>query len=512
MRQEAALASLSSTRQEHGMPEQPGERSDFAVALNVLRLVKGLGKRELATASGVSYDTIAKLERGRRQPRRATVQALVRALGADSSLLDAAVGLVRRGRGGAPPGAGLSIAGGDPVEAEGSAVREVVELQELLRARLADGGGRVVALPFEESRLRAPALWTRLAPYPHATRCALVEEGAEFHDAGLCEHLCDLSIDSAGDSAERARGLAELAVLAAERLPGDAGWQQRVEGFCRKHLGNALRVGGTLAAAAEEFDRAAEPWQRGAAHDPGLLNEARALSLEASLRRDQGDARLALVLLDRALSIDRWGMTAALLIAKATAFEVLGDFEGAIAMLRKAAPLLDCERNTRDLFLLHLNLAVDLCHLRQYRAAEQALPEIRGLALRLGNQLDNLRVAWLEARLAAGRGRVEDALAGFEEVRSGFERQDIHYDAALVTLEMAELYAGLGRTAEVKELARRSAPIFQEQRVHREAQRALALFQRAAEEERVTVRLVRRILDYLERSRRNPRLRYQELA
>jgi tetratricopeptide (TPR) repeat protein/transcriptional regulator with XRE-family HTH domain len=492
------------------MPEQLGERSDFALVLTVLRVVRDIDKKQLAAASGVSYDTIAKLERGFRQPRPATVQALVRALGIDS--LDAAFAWVRRVRGSGSPGVGVPTGSAGPVQAQGAPLEEAVQLQELLRARLEDREGPALPLPFAKSRLRAPAIWARLVPYPHLTRCALVREGAEFHDAGLAELLCDLSIDAVGDSAERARHLAELAVVAAERLPGHAGWRQRVEGFCRKHLGNALRVGGTLAAAAEEFDRAAEPWQRGAAHDPGLLNEARALSLEASLRRDQGEVRLALALLDRALSIDRWGMTPTLLIAKSNALEVLGDFEGAIALLRKAAPLLDRERKTRELFLLHLNLALDLCLLGQHQAAEQALPETRALATRLGNHLDRLRVGWVEAKVAAGLGRIEDALAGFEQVRSGFERQRIPYDAALVTLEMAELYATLGRTAEVKALVRRSAPIFQEQRVHREAQRALALFQRAAEEERVTVQLVRGILEYLERSRRDPQLRYQEMT
>jgi hypothetical protein len=86
------------------------------------------------------------------------------------------------------------------------------------------------------------------------------------------------------------------------------------------------------------------------------------------------------------------------------------------------------------------------------------------------------------------------------------------YDAALATLELAEVHAGLGHTAEVKALARESAPIFEDQQVHREAQRALALFRQAAEEERVSGELLRSLIVYLYRARHDPQLRFAAAA
>jgi hypothetical protein len=74
------------------------------------------------------------------------------------------------------------------------------------------------------------------------------------------------------------------------------------------------------------------------------------------------------------------------------------------------------------------------------------------------------------------------------------------YDAALVTLELAEIHAALGHTAEVKALARESAPVFQAQGVHREAQQALDLLRHAAEEGRITAELVHGVVTYLYRS------------
>ncbi|MBV8201759.1 MAG: hypothetical protein JOZ15_14145, partial [Acidobacteria bacterium] len=83
------------------------------------------------------------------------------------------------------------------------------------------------------------------------------------------------------------------------------------------------------------------------------------------------------------------------------------------------------------------------------------------------------------------------------------------YDAALATLELAEVYAALGRTADVKALARESMPVFHAQGVHREAQQALELFRRAAEAETISAELVRRVVTYLYRSRHDARVRFR---
>ena len=93
-------------------------------------------------------------------------------------------------------------------------------------------------------------------------------------------------------------------------------------------------------------------------------------------------------------------------------------------------------------------------------------------------------------------------------MRGEFASRNLGYDTALVSLELAVCYAGLGRSDQVKILARHMAPIFQAQDVHREALAALALFRQAAERERVTEAFAREVLLYLRRARFEPDLRF----
>jgi hypothetical protein len=73
------------------------------------------------------------------------------------------------------------------------------------------------------------------------------------------------------------------------------------------------------------------------------------------------------------------------------------------------------------------------------------------------------------------------------------------YSVALVSLDLALLLSRQGRTGELKLLAAELIATFSAQEVHREANAALVLFQRACEEERVTAELITRLAMLLRR-------------
>ena len=89
----------------------------------------------------------------------------------------------------------------------------------------------------------------------------------------------------------------------------------------------------------------------------------------------------------------------------------------------------------------------------------------------------------------------------FRQVQEAFLEKGMGYDAALVSLDLAVLYAQEGRTAEIRQLAGEVMPAFESREVHREAMAALLMFQQACEEERLTVQLARQIAAFLKRER-----------
>jgi hypothetical protein len=82
----------------------------------------------------------------------------------------------------------------------------------------------------------------------------------------------------------------------------------------------------------------------------------------------------------------------------------------------------------------------------------------------------------------------------------------------MVSLELATLYAELGRFSHMRRLADEMLPIFRAQDIHREALAALVVFQQAARMENVTLELAREIAAYLDRARGQPELRFEPAA
>ena len=93
--------------------------------------------------------------------------------------------------------------------------------------------------------------------------------------------------------------------------------------------------------------------------------------------------------------------------------------------------------------------------------------------------------------------------------RDGFLAEGIPYDTALVSLEIATLYAEQGRTAELKRLAAGMVPIFSSLHIHREALAALAFLTQALESEAAGLEILTAVADYLRRAAHEPDLRFQ---
>lgn len=364
--------------------------------------------------------------------------------------------------------------------------------------------------PRPEDRLWAEDACGRLMRRTPEQRRYLIETFPEFQTWAVAARLAELSEAEAADEAGAALELAERAVWVAERAFMDDLWRSRTLGYCLAFLANAQRVGGRLRPADETFARAATLWVEGAPADPGgLLPEWRLPDRLASLRREQRRFAEALDLLARARSAAPKDAEGRILLNEGYTLQRMGDTNRAVETLRRAAPLLEAQGDARQLFGARFNLAGCLCDLEQYAEAEALLPQVRASAEARGKKLDLVRVRWLHGTVDAGLGRGAEALQAFEEVKRAFIADEIAYDAALVSLDLALLLLPKGRTAEVRELAEEMMWIFDAEGVPENALAALRVFCEAARQEAATVELAQRVHRFLERAREDPERRFE---
>jgi hypothetical protein len=214
--------------------------------------------------------------------------------------------------------------------------------------------------------------------------------------------------------------------------------------------------------------------------------------------------------LDQALEVG--GAPPRLLLKRAKALFDLAEYSRAIEALTHAAPMIDAAREPRLFYVQRQLLAHALCYSGHHVEAQALIGQVRALAERLGNELDLVRVRWLEGKLAAGFGRADEAKLAFSQVRADCIAHDHAYDTALVSLDLAAVLASENRSAEVKALARQSAAIFRAQQIHREARAALELFRQAAEQETASAELCRQLVRYLHSAHHDPALTFKGAA
>jgi transcriptional regulator with XRE-family HTH domain len=486
----------------------PTALPDLSIVLTFLRSGQGWSQARLGRAAGVSPNLINDYEGGRKTLHRARLEHLLAAMGLPPEAVERTLATLEANR----AASGMAWDLDDPAgpgrrRAEAVAARSARLAADFSRSLLSLLSREGEAL---QAREQAAPLWTRLRRHTAEERLGLVEGSLKFRSWALCERVAAESIAAAPNHPRQALELAELARRIAELAPGTESWSRRLQGYAWAHVGNARRVCNDLPGAEEAMARAWKLWEAGGPEGEGILNEAWLPGLDATLRRAQRRFPEALTRIEEALALDIYGeLRAQILLTKARILETLGNPERSTAVLVEAAPLINGQREPRLVMFLQFNLLVNLCRLGRSGEAEAGLPELRLLAERLGEELDLVRMVWLEGKIAAGLGRTGEAYAAFQQVRREFTARELAYDAALVSLELALLLLEQGRAAEVRGLAGEMVWIFRAQGVHRETLAALQLFWDAARKEEATAELARRVVLYLYRAQHDPELRFE---
>ena len=364
-------------------------------------------------------------------------------------------------------------------------------------------------------RARARELFEELSRHPAARQRLLVGNSGRFGSPALCELLIEKSHEAVFQDPTNAIELADLAVAISCRIaPAEGVGVRSLEARAWASLGNARRVASDLHGAEEALRRAEVLLADGSG--TGLLNlldRARVLDLVASLRISQRRLPEALRLLGRVQVIyQRLGQSHLLgrtLAQRAIVCGEAGDAETAIGLLRQALELLDPQEEPRMVLAARHNLILYLAEVGANREAFTQLFHTRPLYLQIGDRIILLRLRAVEGKVAAGLGRLEQAEVAYKEVRDAFVELGMDYDAAVVSLELAAIYARERRSEELRRLSEEMLPVFQSRSIHREALVALSMFRQAVEMEEAEAGFIQEIGRFLRLVRSNPDLRFQ---
>jgi tetratricopeptide (TPR) repeat protein len=355
--------------------------------------------------------------------------------------------------------------------------------------------------------------FAELTALPAPERKALIQADRAYQTWCLGERLIDQGHRELHADRRAAEEMIHLALAVAEEL--DSRWYgtgliNDLKARVWAALGETRRQAADLRGAEEAF---AEAGRRIVQGSGDALEEAQVLELEASLCRDLRRIPEALRRLDDAIAIYRqygdFHLVGRAFLEKGQVEASQGKLAEAIHWSRQGLALLDPLREPLlDLSARH-SLMLQLYESGRKEEAWFLLKASRPEFLAQGGALLTLRLRWLEGKIQRARERHEEAEAALLEARHGFVEQGSGFDAALVSLDLADLYAGQGRPGEMLRLAAEMLPIFQAGDLHREAVAALIVFQQALQMERWSSGLREEIGSYLLEARTNPELRFR---
>lgn len=337
----------------------------------------------------------------------------------------------------------------------------------------------------DRERAEAGSLFVELTRHRPERQALVLCNDPRFQTWGLLEKLLEQSQTCLLASRLQSERLADLALRLADRLDPDYYGESRLDDLRARawsYVAEARRLRSDFAGAGEAFDRAHDHLRTGTGD---ALERALILDLEASLRRRERRIDEAKRLLRKAIEVfmengedQRAGRS---LVHLAIAHRSAGDLVRALSLLQEAQRRIDgIEEPRLLLFVRH--------HLIQTLACAGRLMESRGLLLKcrplyrqFPDPCTQSHLRWLRGQIALGFAETAEAEADLLGARQGFLAQESRYEAGLVALDLASLYARQDRAAELRETAGPALEIFRALDLVPEARAAESYLRQAAE-------------------------------
>ncbi len=315
-----------------------------------------------------------------------------------------------------------------------------------------------------------------------------------FSSVETAEALLDRSYGLLQSDPETALRLADLAAMAADGLDPEAheaGEVADLQARAWAELANAHRITGDLAKADRIMARALDCRPHGTG-DPRLL--ARLSSLSAALccaqRRFDEAFRLLDVAYSLHMSLDDTHAAGRVLIARGLYSGYVGDPLEGIHYLLQGLNTIDRAKEPKLAFQALHNIVLLRVELGDYEEASHCLQRMQPLYDRYLSDLELLKLRWVEGKIAAGLGRLDEAAQAFLEASQSFDEAGLGYRAALVSLDLVAVWLRQGRTGEIRNRVTELLGTFRAIGVEREALAGILLLRDAVECEQATLELL----------------------
>ncbi len=370
------------------------------------------------------------------------------------------------------------------------------------------------ARALHQERAEAPGLLADLLVHAQEKRKLLLANSSRFQTWGLYELLLDRSWELRGVDRADSEELVSLAIHLGPHLDASYYHRELVEDMQARawsFKGNLRRLASDFVAAEDAFQIAYGHLKQGT-REP--LERAVYLDLKASLRGTQRRLHDAKTLLRRAIAIflhqgdgHRAGKS---MVNLAWIHSHAGEIEHAVATLRRSLMMIDPAQDDRLLLCAWHNLIDFLTSMGRFIEAQGLYRKARPLYRKYAEDVEYApRRLWVRGKIARGLGQSKEAEELFLSARQRLLTGGIPYDAALVSLELAILYAQQNRTAELKELAGEMLSVFTSLQIDREALAALMFLKQAVDTERLTAQTAAGIARFLNLAAHDSELRFE---
>lgn len=351
-------------------------------------------------------------------------------------------------------------------------------------------------------RLRGWGQWTYLEALPPEERVVLVESDPRFHTWGLYDRLLEASRWYLRTEPAEAVDIVQLAILAAGRLDPAKVGKERIadlQAGAWAALGNVKRIAEDFEGSRSAFNEAWRILEDGTG-DP--TEEARLISLEASYMKDVGEFELAEESLEGALRLYRKVQDAH---QQGRVFLQMGEIIGHVSPerglghIQNALSLLDRSKEPRlDLCAQHA-LAQFLSDSGHPEEGLVVLERARPLYKQFRDELTQLRLHWVEGKIAHRLGDLSSAETIFGHLWDEFRARDLNQEVVLVSIDLAQVLVKKGEPARAAELAAQCYSIMANWGLHRDALAAWLVFQEALAQGRTVADLFQKVEGYYRR-------------